>query len=201
MTASHSAGRRAAVALNVVTDAVHATERAIQRNRSPSAGEREANTSTGGTFSLTLSYAEAPNSRKLLRLPHCGPVWWQSLQFSFRSCSPCRASTRFRPAVSLSPPPGHSPQPGGTTDCVDVQPQREGVTLVEQTTRTEDVVRRERKAKRLADKLFFKLDRQGSRYSLRRTAGVSGTVRRENLSLDEVERELEMWKLRGPHGG
>ena len=73
---------------------------------------------------------------------------------------------------------------------------------MEQTTRTEDVSRRERKAKRLADKLFFKLDRQGRRYSLRRTAGVgvSGTVRRESLSLDEVERELEMWKLRGPHG-
>ena len=67
---------------------------------------------------------------------------------------------------------------------------------MEQTTRTEEVARRERKAKRLADKLFFKLDRQGSRYSLRRTAAVSGTVRRENLSLDEYERELEMWKLR-----
>ena len=72
---------------------------------------------------------------------------------------------------------------------------------MEQTTRTGDVVRRERKAKRLAAKLFFKLDRQGIRYSLRRTAGVSDTVRRENLSLDEVERELDMWKLRGPHGG
>jgi hypothetical protein len=72
---------------------------------------------------------------------------------------------------------------------------------VEQTTRTENVARRERKAKRLANKLFFKFDCQGSRYSLRRTAGVSGTVRLENLSLDEVERELEMWKLRGPHGG
>ena len=34
---------------------------------------------------------------------------------------------------------------------------------MEQTTRTENVARRERKAKRLADKLFFKLDRQGSR--------------------------------------
>jgi hypothetical protein len=80
-------------------------------------------------------------------------------------------------------------------------PQKGGVTLVEQTTRTEDVARRERKAKRLADKLFFKLDRQGNLYSLRRTAGVSGAVRHDNLSLDEVERELEMWKLRGPHGG
>ena len=72
---------------------------------------------------------------------------------------------------------------------------------MEQTTRTEDVARRERGAKRLADKLFFKLDRQGNLYSLRRTAGVSGIVRQDNLSLDEVERELEMWKLRGPHGG
>ena len=53
-----------------------------------------------------------------------------------------------------------------------------------------------RKAKRLADKLYFKLDRPRCRYSLRRTAAVSGTVRRENLILDEVERELEMWKLR-----
>ena len=72
---------------------------------------------------------------------------------------------------------------------------------MERTRRTDDVARRERKAKRLAHTLFFELDREGSRYSLRRTAGVSGTVRREDLSLDEVERELEMWKLRGPHGG
>jgi hypothetical protein len=85
--------------------------------------------------------------------------------------------------------------------CVDVQPQREVSPLVEQTTRTENVTCRERKAKRLADKLFFTLDRQGSRYSLSRTAGVSGAARRENLSLHEVERKLEMWKLRGPHGG
>ena len=90
--------------------------------------------------------------------------------------------------------------PGEPPTCVDVQPQMEA-TLVEQTTTTEDLARRERKAKRLAAKLFFELDRQGIRYSLRRTAGVSGTVRRENLSLDEVERELDMWKLRGPHGG
>ena len=77
--------------------------------------------------------------------------------------------------------------------CVDVQPQREGVTLVEPTTepRTWPVESARRSGS---------LDCQGSRYSLRRTAAVSGTVRRDNLSLDEVERELEMWKLRGPHG-
>jgi hypothetical protein len=33
---------------------------------------------------------------------------------------------------------------------------------------------RERKAKRLAEKLFFKLTRKGDRYSLCRTAGLSG---------------------------
>ena len=38
---------------------------------------------------------------------------------------------------------------------------------MEQTTTTEDLARRERKAKRLAAKLFFEL--QGIRYSLRRT--------------------------------
>lgn len=69
------------------------------------------------------------------------------------------------------------------------------------TSRKDDLARRERKAKRLADKLFFKLDRQGDRYSLFRTAGVSAAVSRENLSLDEVERELELWKLRGYQGG
>jgi hypothetical protein len=80
-------------------------------------------------------------------------------------------------------------------------PKSEASPIVDQTTRTEDVARRERKAKRLANKLFFKLDRQGNLYSLRRTVAVSGTVLRENLSLDDVERELETWKLRGPHGG
>jgi hypothetical protein len=64
----------------------------------------------------------------------------------------------------------------------------------------DDFARREHKAKRLAEKLFFKLDR-GEGYALCRTAGMSGPVHRENLSLDEVEQELELWKLRGPHGG
>jgi hypothetical protein len=68
-------------------------------------------------------------------------------------------------------------------------------------SRKEDLVRRERRVKLLAHKLFFKLDRDGDRYSLYRTAGVSDAVRRENLSLDEVEQELELWKLRGDHGG
>jgi hypothetical protein len=31
--------------------------------------------------------------------------------------------------------------------------------------------------------------------------GLSGPARRENLTLDEVEEELETWKLRGYHHG
>jgi hypothetical protein len=65
----------------------------------------------------------------------------------------------------------------------------------------ENLTSRQRKAKRLAEKLYFKLTREGNRYSLCRTVGLSGPARRENLSLDEVEQELEKWKLRGYHGG
>jgi hypothetical protein len=65
----------------------------------------------------------------------------------------------------------------------------------------QDLASRERKAKRLAKKMYFKLTRQGDRYSLCRTVGLSGPARRENLTLDEVEEELETWKLRGYHGG
>jgi hypothetical protein len=49
--------------------------------------------------------------------------------------------------------------------------------------------------------MYFKLTRQGDRYSLCRTVGLSGPARRENPSLDEVEQELEKWELRGYHGG
>jgi hypothetical protein len=47
----------------------------------------------------------------------------------------------------------------------------------------QNLASRDRKAKRLADKMF------------------SGPGRREHLSFDEVENELETWKLRGYHGG
>jgi hypothetical protein len=61
----------------------------------------------------------------------------------------------------------------------------------------QDLASRERKAMRLAKKMYFKLTRQGDRYSLCRTVCLSG----QNLTLDEVEEELETWKLRGYHGG
>jgi hypothetical protein len=53
----------------------------------------------------------------------------------------------------------------------------------------------------LASKLFFKLQRQGSRYNLYRDVDVPKPVRHDGLTLDELEDVLNTWKLRGPHGG
>ena len=57
---------------------------------------------------------------------------------------------------------------------------------------------RERKAKRLAEKMFFCLEREGDHYTLWRTASGPEPIRRENLTLEEVEKELELFKLQGP---
>ena len=62
-----------------------------------------------------------------------------------------------------------------------------------------DAARREREAFDLAERLFFKLEKQGDRYSLRQD--VTEFAPQNNLSLDEVEQLLERWKLQGPHGG
>jgi hypothetical protein len=53
----------------------------------------------------------------------------------------------------------------------------------------------------LAARLQFKVERDGGRFTLTRTAGVSRPVREKNLTLTEAEKLLETWKLRGPHGG
>ena len=58
---------------------------------------------------------------------------------------------------------------------------------------------RERQVEYLAERLYFELGKQGDLYSLRRKTGDFKPQR--NLSLDEVEQVLELWKLRGPHGG
>jgi hypothetical protein len=52
----------------------------------------------------------------------------------------------------------------------------------------------------LADQLFFKVEKNGDRFTLKRTADVSEPVCESNLSLDEAEELLRGWKLRG-HGG
>ena len=58
---------------------------------------------------------------------------------------------------------------------------------------------RERNAEYLAERLSFDLEKQGDFYSLRRKTG--GFEPQHNLSLDEVEKVLQLWKLKGPHGG
>ena len=59
---------------------------------------------------------------------------------------------------------------------------------------------RERAAEYLAERLFFEFEKQGGdRYALRRKLGKFEP--QNNLTLIEVEKVLELWKLRGPHGG
>jgi hypothetical protein len=60
---------------------------------------------------------------------------------------------------------------------------------------------REARLRELASQLLFSMENQGGRFRLYRDADVSRPVRREGLTLDEVEEILNTWKLRGPHGG
>jgi hypothetical protein len=53
----------------------------------------------------------------------------------------------------------------------------------------------------LADSLLFKIERNGERFTLVRTADVSKPVRHERLTIDEAEELLGNWKLRGLGGG
>ena len=49
--------------------------------------------------------------------------------------------------------------------------------------------------------VFFRLENQGSRYTLCRDVDVPKPVRHEGLTLDEVEEILNTWKLHGLHAG
>ena len=53
----------------------------------------------------------------------------------------------------------------------------------------------------LAEKLLFRLERHGARYTLTRNLDVGEPVRHENVSLEEAQEILNLWKLRGFHGG
>ena len=53
----------------------------------------------------------------------------------------------------------------------------------------------------LADQLLFTVEKNGDRFTLKRTADVETPVCESKLSLDEAEDLLRTWKLRGPHGG
>ena len=60
---------------------------------------------------------------------------------------------------------------------------------------------RESHLRRLADQLMFSVEKTGERFTLTRTADVSEPVINRSLTLSEAEELLEVWKLRGPHGG
>jgi hypothetical protein len=47
----------------------------------------------------------------------------------------------------------------------------------------------------LIDKLLFRVEKSGDRFTLSRTVVVSRQVRHERLTLDEVEELLGTWKL------
>ena len=53
----------------------------------------------------------------------------------------------------------------------------------------------------LADRLLFKVERSGERFTLTRTADVSKPVRHERLTMEQAEELLGNWKLRGLGGG
>jgi hypothetical protein len=60
---------------------------------------------------------------------------------------------------------------------------------------------RERHLRALIDKLLFRVEKSGDRFTLSRTVVVSRQVRHERLTLDEVEELLGTWKLRGLQSG
>lgn len=60
---------------------------------------------------------------------------------------------------------------------------------------------REARLRALAKQLEFEVVKNGERYGLTRTRGVSRPVEETDLSLSQAEELLETWKLRGPHGG
>ena len=53
----------------------------------------------------------------------------------------------------------------------------------------------------LAERLQFRLEQHGERFTLTRTADVSQPVVEQGLTLAEVSELLERWKLRGLGGG
>ena len=65
----------------------------------------------------------------------------------------------------------------------------------------ESEAEREARLRELAAKLFFTLERRGLRFALYRDVDVARPVRRDGLTIDEVEDVLNTWKLRGLHGG
>jgi hypothetical protein len=66
---------------------------------------------------------------------------------------------------------------------------------------TPDETEPEAHLRMLAERLQFRMEGAGGRYTLTRTADLSRPEREENLTLDQVEHLLDTWKLRGLGGG
>ena len=62
-------------------------------------------------------------------------------------------------------------------------------------------IERERHLRVLADKLLFKVEKRGDRFTLSRTIDVWRPVRHERLTLNKAETLPGTWKLRGLQGG
>jgi hypothetical protein len=60
---------------------------------------------------------------------------------------------------------------------------------------------REAALHRLAEMLFFKMEKRPDGYYLAREVDVPAPAEFSGLTLDEVQETLNTWKLRGPHGG
>ena len=60
---------------------------------------------------------------------------------------------------------------------------------------------REEHLRKLAEALQFSVEKEGDRFTLTRTAGLSRPERESNLTLKEAEELLRTWKLRGLGGG
>jgi hypothetical protein len=69
--------------------------------------------------------------------------------------------------------------------------------MVDEPTDTE----REKTMRKLAARLFFNVEKQGSRFTISRYLDVPAPILHENLTLAEVEELLNTCKLRGLHGG
>jgi hypothetical protein len=93
-----------------------------------------------------------------------------------QSESPAFALERCRQDQAVETLPSRSPQPSGTSE-------------------------REQHLRALADKLLFTVEKSGAHFALSRTTDVSRAVRRQGLTLEQAEKLLTTWKLRGLQGG
>jgi hypothetical protein len=60
---------------------------------------------------------------------------------------------------------------------------------------------REKTVRKLAVRLFFNVEKQGSRFTISRYLEVPAPIVHEDLTLAEVEELLNTWKLHGLQGG